>query len=135
MYHFKQLTAKSTKVTSDTRTLIDHIATNRPYNVCESDVIPCGISNHDAVYMVRGMRFVHECSANFRSLFAHFLSKLPETAYVPLKIVIFLSFLILLYLSGSKFCPRSSFQFLANFHEYTLIMISYQATEAFNGYF
>ena len=28
MYHFKQLIAKPTRVTSDTRTLIDHIARN-----------------------------------------------------------------------------------------------------------
>ena len=56
MYHFKQLIAKPTRVTSDTRTLIDHIATNRPDNVSQSDVIPCGISDHDAVYSIRGMR-------------------------------------------------------------------------------
>ena len=34
MYHFKQLIAKATRVTSDTRTLIDHIATNQPDNGC-----------------------------------------------------------------------------------------------------
>ena len=56
MYHFKQLIAKPTRVTSDTRTLIDHITTNRKDNVSESDVIPCGISDHDAVYMVRSTR-------------------------------------------------------------------------------
>ena len=56
MYHFKQLIAKPTRVTADTRTLIDQIATNRTGNVSESDVIPCGISDHDAVCMVRGMR-------------------------------------------------------------------------------
>ena len=39
MYHFK-LIAKPTRVTSDARTLIDHIATNQPDNVSESDVIP-----------------------------------------------------------------------------------------------
>ena len=55
MYHFKQLIAKLTRVTSDTRILIDYIATNRPDNVSESDVIPCSISDHDAVYMARGM--------------------------------------------------------------------------------
>ena len=56
MCHFKQLVAKPTRVTSSTRALIDHIATNRPDNVSERDLIPCGISDHDAVYMVRGMR-------------------------------------------------------------------------------
>ena len=56
MYHFKQLITKPTRVTSNTRTLIDHIASNRSDNVPESDVILCGISDHDAVYMVRSMR-------------------------------------------------------------------------------
>ena len=91
----------------------------------------------------RGSPFVHECSANFRSLFAHFLCFLIKTARnrnFSLKIVIFFSFWILLYLSGSKFCPRGgkTFNFrtiLANFHEYTLNMMSYHVTEAINGYF
>ena len=47
----------------------------------------------------------------------------------------FLSFWILLYLSGSKFCPGDNFQFSANFHEYTLNMTSYHVTEAINGIF
>ena len=56
MYHFKQLITKLTRLTSDTRTLTDHIATNRPDNVFEIDVIPCGINDHDAVHTVRSMR-------------------------------------------------------------------------------
>ena len=83
----------------------------------------------------RGSSFVHECSANFRSRFGHFdsfSSKLPEIASFSLKIVIVLSFSILLYLSGSKFCPRVNFRFSANFgrfHEYTLNMTSYHVIE------
>ena len=55
LYHFKQLTAKPTRVTSGTRTLIDDIATNQPDNVSESDVILCGITDNDAICMVRSM--------------------------------------------------------------------------------
>ena len=43
----------------------------------------------------RDSPFVHECSANFRSLFAHFCgfsSKPPEIALFSLKIVIFCHF-------------------------------------------
>ena len=41
-----------TRTTQDTKTLIDHIATNRPELASDSGVIPCGISDHDIVYMV-----------------------------------------------------------------------------------
>ena len=81
-----------------------------------------------------------------RPIFGHFLpifdgfsSKLPGIANFSLKIVIFLSFWILLYLSGSNFVRGTTFNFrtiLADFHaEYTLNMTSYHVTEAINGYF
>ena len=37
-------------------TLIDHLATTRPMNISDKGVIPCGISNHDAIFLVRSMR-------------------------------------------------------------------------------
>ena len=55
-YHFKQLITESTRVTSDTGTIIDHISTNKPDHVLTSCIIPCGVSDHDAVFLVRGMR-------------------------------------------------------------------------------
>ena len=55
-YHFKKLITEPTRVTSDTTTIIDHISTNKPDRVLTSGIIPCGISNHDAVFSVRGMR-------------------------------------------------------------------------------
>ena len=39
--------------TPDTQTLIDHIVTNRPKTIEESRVIPCGISDHDLIYIIR----------------------------------------------------------------------------------
>ena len=55
-YHFKQLITEPTRVTSDTSTIIDHISTNKPDRVLTSGIIPCGISDHDAVFSVRGLR-------------------------------------------------------------------------------
>ena len=54
-YGFKQLINKPTRTTSDSKTLIDHISTNRPECVSDSGVIACGISDHDIVYVVRSM--------------------------------------------------------------------------------
>ena len=95
-----------------------------------------------ALLFSRGSPFVHGCSANFRSFFAHFLwflSKLPEIANFSFKIVIF----VILNTSLETFqvqnsVQRATFNFrpiLADFHEYTLNMTSYHVTEAINGYF
>ena len=54
-YHFKQLITEPTRVTSDTSTIIDHISTNKPDRVLTRSIIPCGISDHNAVFLVRGM--------------------------------------------------------------------------------
>ena len=52
-YGFKQLINKPTRTTtSDSKTLIDHISTNRPECVSDSGVIACGISDHDIVYVI-----------------------------------------------------------------------------------
>ena len=45
-----------TRVTSDTKMLIDHMATNKPDAVSHSGVKACGISDHDMVYLNRSMR-------------------------------------------------------------------------------
>ena len=54
-YGFRQFIERPTRTTSDSKTLIDHIASNRPECVSESGVIPWGISDHDIVYLVRSM--------------------------------------------------------------------------------
>ena len=36
-------------------TLIDHLATTSPMNTSDKGVIPCGISDHDAIFLVRSM--------------------------------------------------------------------------------
>ena len=55
-YEFKQMIKEATRTTSNTKSLIDYIATNRPDHITSSGVIPCGISDHDVVYAVRTMQ-------------------------------------------------------------------------------
>ena len=55
-WQFKQMITEVTRVTSDTRTLIDHIASNKPDLIPSGGVISCGISDHDAVFDVRSIR-------------------------------------------------------------------------------
>ena len=52
-FGFKQLINEPTRVTLDTKTLIDHIATTDPKNIVNSGVIRLGISDHYAVFCVR----------------------------------------------------------------------------------
>ena len=39
-----------------TRTIIDHVITNRPDIISSSGVRPCGISDHDALFFIRNTR-------------------------------------------------------------------------------
>ena len=55
-HHLTLVIAEPTRVTSDTRTLIDHIATNKLEYVSKSGVIACGISDHELVFANRSMR-------------------------------------------------------------------------------
>lgn len=48
-----QIIKKPTRVTKDSKTLIDIIATNNPANIVTSDVIATAISDHDMVACVR----------------------------------------------------------------------------------
>ena len=59
MFKLRQMINQPTRVTGDTKTLIDHMATNRPDAVSHSGVIACGISDHDMVYLNRSMRLTH----------------------------------------------------------------------------
>ena len=50
---FTQLIKEATRVTKDSKTLIDIIATNKPATIAASTVIPCSISDHDLIACVR----------------------------------------------------------------------------------
>ena len=55
-YGLKQMIKEAARSTSDTKSLIDHMATNRPKCIASSGVIHCDISDQDVVYAVRTMR-------------------------------------------------------------------------------
>ena len=50
-YGFSLLIKEPTRTTSDTKTIIDHIITNRTDLVSSSGIIYCGISDHGVVFM------------------------------------------------------------------------------------
>ena len=50
LFQMKQVIADPTRITSNTASLLDIIATNRPDKVKESGVIHLGISDHSLVY-------------------------------------------------------------------------------------
>ena len=51
-YSLTQLIKEPTRTTHTTQTIIDHLITDRP----ESGVIPCGISDHDLIFMTKKIR-------------------------------------------------------------------------------
>ena len=55
-FGYTQLVKHATRTTSESSTLIDHLATTKPMSVSDKGVIPCGISDHDAIFLVRSMR-------------------------------------------------------------------------------
>ena len=59
MFELRQVINQPTRVTSDTKTLIDHVAANRPDAVSHLGVVACGISDHDMVYLNRRMKLTH----------------------------------------------------------------------------
>ena len=54
-FSYTQLIENATRTTVDTMTLIDHLATTRPMNISDKGVIPCGISDHDTIFLVRSI--------------------------------------------------------------------------------
>ena len=55
-FGYTQLVEHVTNTISESSTLIDHLATTKPISVSNKDVIPYGISDHDAIFLVRSMR-------------------------------------------------------------------------------
>ena len=53
LFSFTQLIEEPTRVTLETATLIDHIATTCPNNVLESGVLKISMSDHFMVYCIR----------------------------------------------------------------------------------
>ena len=55
-YGLTQVTKETTRTTAETNTLTYYIVTNKKDNVADSGIIPCGICDHDLVYIIRHVR-------------------------------------------------------------------------------
>ena len=66
---YKQLVTKATRITENSKTLIDTIFTNKPENISKTDTIPTSLSDHDMVGSVRNLNHLkHESKTiNFRN--------------------------------------------------------------------
>ena len=53
---YKQLIENATRTTTDIMTLIDHLATTKPESISGKGLSHCGISDHDANFLIRGMK-------------------------------------------------------------------------------
>ena len=56
IYGFTQVIKDPTRTTLDSKTIIDHIITNRTDLVRNCGVVHCGISDHDALFLQKNMR-------------------------------------------------------------------------------
>ena len=55
-YGLTQVIKEATRTTAETNILTHYIVTNKKDNVADSGIIPCGIGDHDLVYIVRHAR-------------------------------------------------------------------------------
>ena len=55
-FNLVQLIKDPTRTTATTKTIIDHIITNKSEFVSDSGVLSCGISDHDVVFLTKPMR-------------------------------------------------------------------------------
>ena len=51
-----QVIKETTRTTAETNTLTYYIVNNKKNDVADSGIIPCGIGDHDLVYIVRHAR-------------------------------------------------------------------------------
>ena len=57
MFELTQIVKRPTRVTSTSKTLIDHFITNHPQKVTNTGIIPCSIvRDHDAIYACVNVR-------------------------------------------------------------------------------
>ena len=56
MYNAYGLIKEATRTTAETNTLTYYIVTNKKDNVADSGIIPCGLGDHDLVYIIRHTR-------------------------------------------------------------------------------
>ena len=54
---YGQIIKEAIRTTAETITLTYYIVTNKKDSIADSGIIPCGISDHDLVYIIRYARF------------------------------------------------------------------------------
>ena len=69
MYQYKQLIQEPTRITRNTKSLIDHLFTNKPENIILTGVSKIAISDH---YLIYGVRKFPSLKANTRIEFRDF---------------------------------------------------------------
>ena len=55
-YGLTQVIKEATRTTAEANTLTYYTVTNKKDNIADSGIIPCGISDHDLVYIIRHAR-------------------------------------------------------------------------------
>ena len=55
-YKLTQLIIEQTRTTAISQTIINNIITNKPDCILDCGVIPCGISDHDNIFLIKNMR-------------------------------------------------------------------------------
>ena len=55
-YGLTQVIKEATRTAAETNTLTYYIVTNKKDNAADSGIIPCGIGDHDLVYIIRHAR-------------------------------------------------------------------------------
>ena len=60
--NIKQLITNPTRITNDSKSLIDLVAVNCPQNICDSGVVSAHLSDHELVYCVRKINWMKDPS-------------------------------------------------------------------------
>ena len=84
-YELTQLINEPTRITASSKTIIDHIITNRIQYVSDSGVIRCGMSDHDVVYMVKCLRMPLRVRNYKRFNLTGFLEDIKEIPFDQIK--------------------------------------------------
>ena len=64
--NFKQFINSPTRISRDSKSLIDLIAVNYPQNICDSGVVSANLSDHEPVYCVRKINW-RKAPAQFKT--------------------------------------------------------------------
>ena len=96
--NFKQLINSLTRISRDSKSLVDFFAVNYPQNICDSGVVSANLSDHEPVYCVRKI--------NWRKAPAQFKTFRNYANYNPCDFRLIISFV-----SNGSYCRSSCFRY------------------------